>query len=144
MSTKEEIKITECFACGFKTQCQLYTNSNPTHKGSRDMWFCDICANTYIGNTHEYHFPEHDQELFRTIGYVTNTILEAINKKEDQHKKDKEFYKDAYVELEKRHAEEIKHLKERDEELTALEAFGVDNWIGYSEAIDSLENKENE
>jgi hypothetical protein len=33
---------------------------------------------------------------------------------------------------------EYERLKERDEELAALEAFGVDNWEGYGEAMRSL------
>jgi hypothetical protein len=33
---------------------------------------------------------------------------------------------------------ELKILLKRDEILTALESYGVDNWEGYSEALESL------
>lgn len=33
---------------------------------------------------------------------------------------------------------EYQELKQRDRELTALEAFGVDNWEGYGEAMQAL------
>jgi hypothetical protein len=36
---------------------------------------------------------------------------------------------------------EVKQLRERDATLTALEAYGVDNWDGYDEAVQSLENR---
>lgn len=36
---------------------------------------------------------------------------------------------------------EYQELKQRDRELTALEAFGVDNWDGYDEAVQSLEDE---
>lgn len=36
----------------------------------------------------------------------------------------------------------IAELEERDRTLTALEAFGVDNWDGYDEAIQSLEDED--
>jgi hypothetical protein len=37
---------------------------------------------------------------------------------------------------------EYRRLKERDEELSALEAYGVDNWDGYGEALRSLDSDE--
>jgi hypothetical protein len=36
---------------------------------------------------------------------------------------------------------EVKQLRERDAKLNALEAYGVDNWDGYDEAVQSLEEE---
>lgn len=36
--------------------------------------------------------------------------------------------------------EKIEYLEDRDEELSKLEAYGVDNWSGYSDALRDSEN----
>lgn len=40
--------------------------------------------------------------------------------------------------------ERLKDLEDSEAMLLALEAQGVDNWPGYSNAIESLENEEDE
>jgi hypothetical protein len=69
-----------CDCCGFRTRTKKYekdwTREEPKPK---KMDLCDLCANTYAGNTLQY--PRDNADILKAICYVGNSIIEEIRKK---------------------------------------------------------------
>lgn len=80
LTTGELIKGKCCDACLYETDLKLYPlgGFSPGDPRYRTMGLCFICANTMIGEAARPHGAEYGSVL-RTIGFVVNTILAAIN-----------------------------------------------------------------
>jgi len=69
-----EPKPEECTCCQFKTDnLTFYELQNGQY------WFCELCSSTMAG-THCDIALGHDVNLYRTICYVGNVIIEEIRK----------------------------------------------------------------
>lgn len=78
----EEPKQGKCEACGYETEVREFKIYNgPGREADRPADFCKVCSNTSIASAVEYPSQHiEDATILRTIGYVTNMILDAIKK----------------------------------------------------------------
>lgn len=71
--SRRKTRIDECYACQYETKITQY---NEGQEG--ETWLCDLCASTPAGN-----YPNCEMRtVLRTICYVGNAILEAIERLE--------------------------------------------------------------
>ena len=74
-------KIGICDSCGYE-KVELTLDPAAGSKFGIGKWFCEVCASTYISAVmyDRHHKLYGRSEIFQTIGYATNMILERLTK----------------------------------------------------------------
>jgi hypothetical protein len=62
-----------CDCCGYETEVKEYESGMPREKAN----LCIVCAGSFIGNQ-GYFYLEPNSNLYRSLGNVTNRVLDAI------------------------------------------------------------------
>jgi len=75
----KEIEVGTCDSCGFE-HIPLKTYTRTGFKDAKDSKMCAVCAGSFIGNAHQYPLQYEDSALYKSLGYCTNLILQAIQK----------------------------------------------------------------
>lgn len=80
LETNEYGDVEECVCCGFEVPTKLFKEGygclEKTHR------LCEVCANTFAGNAHQYPQVYDNVTLFRMMAQCTNMLLERIAKLE--------------------------------------------------------------
>jgi hypothetical protein len=65
-------RIGTCDACRFEDiEIKLYDQTFPKWR----HWYCMVCASSMISTAHHYEGYREHRELFRTLGFIANTII---------------------------------------------------------------------
>jgi hypothetical protein len=81
----EKDVMLECDSCHFQTTKLTEYERSPFNRNPSDPTtkkLCDLCASTVAGNTVDYPASYRDPAVLRTICYVGNVILQAIQLKQ--------------------------------------------------------------
>lgn len=71
----------ECECCGYETFVKQYSVFYlPTDATTTDTWYCDACWASGLSKISRYGHDETAREIARSIGFLANMILNAINK----------------------------------------------------------------
>jgi hypothetical protein len=90
--SKYELKFTgknkdrepvECESCGYAAPVRTFQHHEPGGDFAKmvDVELCALCASTSAGNALEYPGQYPELNALRTICFVGNAILEALNKR---------------------------------------------------------------
>lgn len=66
-----------CDCCGYEATVVLYKGHKEV---SCDLWLCEICHETGLSNAVVWPGQCPDSHLYRSVGWVANRILSAIEK----------------------------------------------------------------
>jgi len=67
----------ECDSCDYPGRVSLFENTH-TEAGDRDLWLCEVCANTLLSIATKYPHQFRDSVLYRSIAMLGNMLLEEI------------------------------------------------------------------
>lgn len=66
-----------CDNCGYKTKVEKHHEGNP----AQTYELCRVCASTHLSKAVTYPEQCPDPNLYKSIGWVVNLVLDELNQK---------------------------------------------------------------
>ncbi len=67
----------ECDCCHYPGRVAEFPNTL-TDRGRCDLVLCEVCSQTHLSLARKYPLQCSDAQLYRSIGFIANMLLEAI------------------------------------------------------------------